>query len=344
MQTLTIAICSYRRKDSLVRLITTLDRQARDDPGSWEGVDIVVTIDGSDDGSDEAAAQLEVCLPLEVVVQDHAGLSTARNTCLDHATGDLVYFLDDDLLPAPGTVWRHRCAERSDDVPIVLGPCIIPSELPGTETTRNWYLERYAELERAPRIERFDRFSIANSSAPLQVFRSVGGFDTTFVGYGLEDCELGWRLMEHGVHERYDPDAIAWHMTDIGLKATAPRARELGRNLGRLLEAHPGAAQQLLHDYYPGPAHWAVDRLPFHSPGSLYALARVSQRLAAAAPGRLRQELSTLAAVAGEAAGLSESQPVLLRGFLGRPREPASGLLWKRRPLAGSAGVSAHPL
>jgi hypothetical protein len=41
---MTIAICSYQRRDPLLRLLLSLVAQARREPSQWEGIDVVVVL------------------------------------------------------------------------------------------------------------------------------------------------------------------------------------------------------------------------------------------------------------------------------------------------------------
>ncbi len=332
-KTLTIAVCSYQRKEAVVRLVSALDDQARSSPADWEGIDVVVVIDGSTDGSAEALAGLVPVLPFRVVTQPNGGLAKARNTCLEHAKGELIYFLDDDLVPAEGTVRRHRQAFRDQQAQMVLGPCLIPDGLPAPDLTRRWWDQRYRELAEKKVVDRFDRFSIANCSGLTEKFRSVGGFDTQFVGYGLEDHEIGLRLMRAGAFERYDEQAVAWHYYTADERLAVARNRETGRNAVRLLRAHPEAAPVLFPEEYNGPGPWLLDHLRLRSPHLLGAVAWLAERLAKVAkhgPDRVEDNLWWLALAAAHAAGVADLDRSLVPSFLGRPARPTSGRPAKR--------------
>src|SRR5450631_1942422 len=123
MKTLTVAICSYERRDAVLRLVSALDAQARQSPQAWRGVDICVVLDGSEDGSREALDAYDATLPLRVIWQPNRGAAAARNQLIDAAVGEVIWFLDDDLVPREGTVDRHRRAHEHGPPSFYLGPC-----------------------------------------------------------------------------------------------------------------------------------------------------------------------------------------------------------------------------
>ena len=95
----------------------------------------------------------------------------------------------------------------------------------GTSTSRT--------LESAGRVDRFDRFTVANASGPTSLFRSVGGFDERFVEYGFEDFELGYRLLAADVTILFDRGAIAWHPDVVSRSQMIARNRHVGAKFRR---------------------------------------------------------------------------------------------------------------
>lgn len=322
LRPLTIAIPSHQRRAHVTALVRALADQAREDPTGWAGVDIVVALDGSDDGSKEALEALEPGIPLAVIWRPHGGASAARNACVEAATGEVIYFLDDDLVPAPGTVLRHRRAQEEGPARAVLGPCLIPESIRADPGIRAWWDERYAELARTGRVTRFDQFSIANASLPRQAVLDVGGFSTAFQGYGFEDYELGLRLMRAGVMEDFDADAVVWHHTDNNEKLAVVREREIGRNTVRLLRLHPEIADEHFPATYPGPAAWLLDMLPVRSARGLAAISRAAGAAAdrlGSRGGRAGAELRRLESRASYGAGIADLDATWLPRAMGRP-------------------------
>ena len=64
---------------------------------SYKNLEIILVNDGSTDSSDEICREYAGRDDrIRIITQDNQGLSAARNTGLDHATGDYVFFCDSD--------------------------------------------------------------------------------------------------------------------------------------------------------------------------------------------------------------------------------------------------------
>lgn len=78
---------------------------------------VICVNDGSSDGSLEILNRYVEHYPnLLVVTQPNMGLSVARNTGLDHAKGDYVFFLDSDDWVMPGMIDRVLSRVDGEDV------------------------------------------------------------------------------------------------------------------------------------------------------------------------------------------------------------------------------------
>lgn len=241
---MTVAVASYQRRTALLRLLDGLADQLRREPDLGDGLDVVVVLDGSTDGSREALSELVLPVPLRVVWQPNRGLAAARNAGWRASGAELVWFLDDDLVPADGLVRRHR-AGHSDQPRTVVGPCVVPTGARTTAGTREWWQLRYEEMA-AGGITRFDQFSAANTSLPRAVLEQLGGFDERFTGYGREDYELGLRLLDAGIEVVLDPEAVAQHEQERTEAEGCRLRRQEGRNVVRFAAMHPGRSAEVL--------------------------------------------------------------------------------------------------
>jgi glycosyltransferase involved in cell wall biosynthesis len=277
---MTIAISSYQRRRELERLLRTLAGELEGRPELAVGVDVVVVLDGSTDGSREMVERLPFPVPLRATWQPNAGLAAARNAGLANASGELVWFLDDDLLLPTGTLARHRRADVPDDRRVLVGPCRLIDDHRIHPEVRWFWDARHSALTDAGVVTRFDHFSAANTSGPVATFDAVGGFDPGFVGYGADDYELAVRLLDAGVTIAYDPAAVAWHAPPHGVIEMCTRAGSEARNQIRLATLHPSVFDDVFAQPFTPPMRW-IRRAGLHRhPRLLGAIAALLTPLA----------------------------------------------------------------
>lgn len=83
-------------------------------PQMDDGAELIIVDDGSTDGSDRICDEYAETPGVTVIHKANGGLSSARNTGIDAATGDYLLFLDGDDYLRPGSVRLLRSlAEKS---------------------------------------------------------------------------------------------------------------------------------------------------------------------------------------------------------------------------------------
>src|SRR5437660_2530878 len=108
---LTLVIPTYNRGAALA---ATLDALLACDTTGLDEVEILVI----DDGSPVSAAPVVDARParppftLRCIRQENAGPAKARNTGFRASRGELVLFMDDDILPPPALLRQHVEAHR----------------------------------------------------------------------------------------------------------------------------------------------------------------------------------------------------------------------------------------
>jgi len=192
------------------------------------------------------------------VAEARVGTSHARNAGLGAAGGELVAFLDDDVVA--DRRWADRgvaMLESRPDVDCVAG-MILPLEL---ETESQLLLEQFADFGKGfvPEVYRLpesrERYPLlpytpgmigsgANVVGRGDVFRALRGFDTKLgagtAARGAEDLDVFVRLLRAGHAIAYEPGAIVWHQHPATEAQLHQRAYEYGVGMGALL------AKQLL--------------------------------------------------------------------------------------------------
>lgn len=225
-----VVVPTYNRCHGLHRVLTALVDQTvpRDD------YEIIVVSDGSTDGTDEYLAGDRLPPGVIPLVQANGGPGVARNTGVERATGELVIFVDDDVVAEPDLVERHVDAHRStggDGRLAVMGPMLLPADHRASAWI-GWEQEKiedqYAAMERGDWEPTFRQFFTGNASIPRALLQEVGGFDARY--RRAEDVELSYRLDEAGCRFVFEPRAIGWHYASRSYSSWLENARAYGAN------------------------------------------------------------------------------------------------------------------
>jgi O-antigen biosynthesis protein len=161
-----------------------------------------------DDGSTDATAAIAHEYGFTVLTTENRGLSSARNTGWQAATGEIVAYLDDDAYPDPH--WLRYLAHTflTTDFVAVGGPNIAPpGDGPVADAVANapggpiHVLLSDCEAEHLPGC---------NMAFRRWALEAVGGFDPQFRIAG-DDVDLCWRLQDQGGRLGYHAAAMVWH-------------------------------------------------------------------------------------------------------------------------------------
>jgi len=202
-------IPTYRRRAGL-RVV--VDAVAADRYPS----DIIVVVDGSDDGSMELLTSMRETEPrLRPMWQDNQGQGAARRTGVRHATGEVVLLLDDDVIAGPGLAAGHARVHAGVAKAVVLGymPTIRPTPRRAGDFTSYLYAEDY---ERACEAYERDPDSVithlwAGNMSLRRADALAVGLDG---GPGLvrhEDQAFGLRCARAGLRGVFDRSLAARH-------------------------------------------------------------------------------------------------------------------------------------
>jgi glycosyltransferase involved in cell wall biosynthesis len=160
--------------------------------------EIITVDDGSTDSSPEILRSYGE--RLSVVRQENQGAAAARNTGLDHATGDAIAFLDqDDLWPADRTQRLVDALLADPEMGIVVGLAAIQYE-------RTSQQARPGELRTTHR-----EYMLGSQIIRASVFSAIGSLKTD-VGYA-DDTEFMVRRFENNIKtKRLDEITLIYRM------------------------------------------------------------------------------------------------------------------------------------
>lgn len=183
--------------------------------------EIIIAENGSDDGSYALATQIAKIFPttLRVLRVLKPGKSAAINAAVKSASGDILAFLDDDVI-----VEKHWLTAVNDFIrsgKFKVGQGVIRLQAPARDDPEVIRLvQRYRTiptLEHPPDVGRLHSLNGANFFVSRKAFDRVGGFDER-LGPGAsgtsEDIDFARRLTRAGFAIGYAHQAIVYHHVD----------------------------------------------------------------------------------------------------------------------------------
>jgi len=169
-----IIIPTFQRRDVVCDAVRAIAQVEYAGP-----LELLVVVDGSTDGSAEALAAIPCPFPIRIIVQENAGLAATRNRGAAAAGGEILLFLDDDMICQRDIVAQHA-SSHANGADAVLGHIPLdPASPPGllAEGVGKWAEARAAAL---------------SAGAPLSLFDLLGGHLSAYQKRGGCRCVGPW--------------------------------------------------------------------------------------------------------------------------------------------------------
>lgn len=229
---LTLALVAYKKADVVELALASAAH------GSQPPDLVVISDDGSDDGTPDVAEDAARSLGLPCVVVRHRRvgryrLQTMRNTCIANALDGVVLISDSDCIFGPRTLETIYELHLQNPSAVGTGPryeFLSGNSGPFTST--------FATLE-------FSHFPHATYGVPVganlsfrkSLWRRLGGFDRSFEGlYGIDEFEFTARAELAGARCISDPGAYLFHIphdTVFGGRSPHENIRKFDTMFGR---------------------------------------------------------------------------------------------------------------
>ena len=199
-----IVIPTYNRKPILIKCLHALENQKLNK--LIDSYEIIVVDDGSTDGTTKWIKENQINLPHVVLYeQEHGGPALGRNLGVLKSTGDIIVFIDSDLVVVNNFLIHHvnklhKYWLKKNKKCFTYGSVINTSN----------FQNPLSEDSKITDIS-FAYFATGNVAISKELLLDVGLFDTSFSLYGWEDLELGERLKKIGVKLIKCPDAKGFH-------------------------------------------------------------------------------------------------------------------------------------
>ncbi len=233
----TVVVPYYEAPDALTLTLAGLERQTY----PRDLFEVIVVDDGSDPSLDLAELDLAALdgtgpsrLSLRVVHQEDLGfgLARARNNGACAAQGDVLVFLDCDMVPEADWLtaharWHHAASDlltlgfrHHVDVDGIGAADVrdrhgtLADLFEGRPIQRPEWIERRMEATDDLASDADDVFRTVtggNFAVSKAFFETAGCFDETFTQWGSEDIEFGWRAYALGAVLVPERSALCWH-------------------------------------------------------------------------------------------------------------------------------------
>ena len=200
-----VVIPTYNRRPILEKCLLALERQQG--CSEIDRYEVVLVDDGSTDGTPDWLRGAAERFPhVRLIEQSHGGPAEGRNRGVDHAYGDVIVFIDSDLVVTDSFLSCHASSlvrsweARGDRLCFTYGAVVNTANFEQPTAERH----KLRDLSWA-------YFATGNVAIAKEVLQRAGLFDTGFRLYGWEDLELGERLRRMGVQLIKCPAAVGYH-------------------------------------------------------------------------------------------------------------------------------------
>ncbi len=255
-----IVIPTYNNSERLCLTIASLVNQEYD----RDNYEIVIIDDGSTDNTSEVVDFWKRFCNLKYFKLPRSGRASARNKGIDESTGNVIIFLDSDMIVEPQFIENHMKSHKEEDVVVIgyrrrfyrgisvnLADIIydfqLIRQLPAINDERESIYQMCSSnltLLPVPWIVLYG----CNFSVKKQHLMDVGKFDENFQRkWGAEDVELGYRLHKKGLKFILKKDAIGYHIYHE--TNWRKNIQELSINLDLFHKTHQQLEVELYKDY-----------------------------------------------------------------------------------------------
>ncbi len=233
--TVSVVIPAYNPDGVLQRLLDQLKRQTYP-------VDLmeIIVVDDCSQTPIEQTISSNQDLPLTILRHSaNQGQAAARNTGIQHASHDLLIFLDSDVIPDDNLIQTHAEQFESQSKKLYFGTCRWHPEVKVNHFTRfaRWF-EFDCVLDK-PELDFID-FNGANFSISRSILLESGiMFEEDFTGYGMEDLEFGFMLKKKGFQFDFLPEAVVLHHRTATVEEQIRRAGQSVYSMLYFMNKHP---------------------------------------------------------------------------------------------------------
>ncbi|MEC4803812.1 MAG: glycosyltransferase family 2 protein [Jaaginema sp. PMC 1079.18] len=225
-----IVIPTYNRKPILTKCLKALEQQKLLKNSQIQDYEIVVVDDGSTDGTlDYLEANTTEFPHVITFAQNHQGPAAARNLGVEKAQGNIIIFIDSDLVVTENFLEAHAAGLAQGKQQGYGDRVFTYGWVINTCNFENPTSEPYKVTDFSAAY-----FATGNVAIARHWLLEAGLFDTGFQLYGWEDLELGVRLKKLGLKLIKCPEAVGYHWHPPFSLAQIPKLIDQEHQRGRM--------------------------------------------------------------------------------------------------------------
>jgi len=202
---ISVVVPTYNGGAHIVSTLSSLAKQ------TYSRFEVVVVVDGSQDGTAQTIAKADLPLSMVVHEQENKGRAGARNAGLSLSKADYVVFLDDDVQASDTLIECYAKLIREGHV-VVVGSIYPLYKIENEYSRYSSYLNLKWNADLPSGGGFLDRpyLSAANFMIKKSLMVEMGGFDSAL--NDAEDFDLAIRLKEAGTSIYFDPAPKVGHL------------------------------------------------------------------------------------------------------------------------------------
>lgn len=195
---ISVIVCTYNGSRTIAQCCEELTKL------DYPDFEVIVV----DDGSTDNVAAIVGAYDVKLIQTVNHGLSSARNTGANAATGEIVAYIDDDAWPDPHWLRYLALAYESGEYAGVGGPNVPPP-------SGGMAADSVANAPGGPihvllTDDIAEHIPGCNMSFRRSALKAVGGFDPHFRVAG-DDVDICWRIQDRGWKLGFTAAAQVWH-------------------------------------------------------------------------------------------------------------------------------------
>jgi glycosyltransferase involved in cell wall biosynthesis len=225
-----VVVCTFNGSKTISKNLESLSKLR------YPNYEVIIVNDGSNDITEAIVKEYMYKYGFRLITTENRGLSNARNTGLESATGEIIAYVDDDAYPDPN--WLSYLANEFRKTSHVgIGGPNITAENDGpiaecvSISPGNPVHVLISDTEA-------EHIAGCNMAFRKSALIEIGGFDPQFKIAG-DDVDVCWMLQKHGYTLGFSPAAMVWHSRRSSFKSYLKQQSNYGRAESQLEKKWP---------------------------------------------------------------------------------------------------------